>query len=496
MVCKTMSLFVIDMYCTIFLCTVFYVAGAYQLSHAFKDSPTLEGLLYFVASYLPIFLIWHEKLIYDARFTPDDNLFHRSLEIVHLCLLGLMISYIQPSDKMKHTCGDITMTIFTGTHICITWLGASLYYDVAKNVVGGEEARHNARHEMIRKMVASLLYVAAFVVAAGDYIFVNTDDCMEQAEKGNRWPAYLIVVGSLCDWTVFPLVLSFVLIPSWGISHKQVMVPINIEYMIHRIGEWVMLMLGESVLSILTITHAPSTTTIPYAISFCAGILTVTMFQYLFFRTQPAEAKDHASRRSQVGGYFYIYCHTLYSASLILVGCAYKMMLSGQDILEQEEEEPVAFDISERIATVYAMSQAVSFLSLDLMTISHRGFKVNFSRFRPYIHGRARCAIIPTICMFLDFLLIGLTLCLSFVHDLTLLSVLGCLLVLCQVVLRTIGLKYFPVTIAQMERACHPGEDCSFGGTKESGVEEDEEDHRRWPNVTEPVSVSVKGMLD
>lgn len=196
-------------------------------------------------------------------------------------------------------------------------------------------------------------------------------------------------------------------------------------------------------------------------------------------------------RRSQAGGYMYYYFHIFYSASLILVGCSYKLMLSSiherQEIEEevQEMNEDDSFEINQRIALLYAASQAVSFLSLDCMLMSHRGFKINFSRIivtNP-VTGKRRPALIQAAVMSVSLLLIGLTLCLSFMRDLTLLSVFGCLLVFCQVMLRTVGLKYFPITIAQMERALHPGIGIN-------GIEADEGVHT-WPNMTEPASLDT-----
>ncbi|CAB9525885.1 expressed unknown protein [Seminavis robusta] len=467
---------------------LFYVAAAYQLSHAFKDCPTWEGVLYFCSSYLPILLIWNEKLVYDARFCPDDNLFHRSLEVIHLCVVGLIVSCIQPAEIMKDTANNPTMTIFTGAYLVNNVLQAWVLWDLRRNVIGGPEAKACALHELYRKQVGAILTAVAFIISAKDYYFTVTNEqkaasYAEEEEEGNYLPACLLVLGFVTENMFFPMLHQTYIIRR-GISHKEVYVPINLEFTIHRIGEWVMLMLGESVLSILTIPQSKSTTTFSYSVAFFAGILTVTMFQYLFFRTQPAEAKDHAMRRSQSGGYMYFYSHMFYSASLILVGCSYKMMLSEQEMLDQAEEEQVDYDIRERIALVYAWAQFGCFIALDLVTMSHRGVKANFRRFLvEHNDGVARWAKVPLMICMLDIVLIVLTLNLRRVHDLTMLSLAGCLLVFGQVILRTIGLKYFPVTIDQMQRAIHPDDYCSLGSGGKDG-----EDHRRWPNVTEPTS--------
>jgi hypothetical protein len=220
-----------------------------------------------------------------------------------------------------------------------------------------------------------------------------------------------------------------------------------------------------------------------HATSFYCGILTVTMFQYLFFRSQPSEGKDHAMRRSQLGGYLFFYFHTIYSAALILVGCSYKMMLSPDEMMEELEQrygsggdggggddETIPYNLKQRIAFVYAVSQTVSFVALDAMLWTHRGWKANYQRFFPP-HGRF--VLGPWLVLSTNAVLLVLTACLSQVHDLTLLSAFGCLLVFGQVVLRTMGMKYFPVSADAMERAIQN----DYASTR---------DDRRWPNVTEP----------
>jgi hypothetical protein len=58
----------------------------------------------------------------------------------------------------------------------------------------------------------------------------------------------------------------------------------NINYTIHRYGEWIMLMLGESVLSLMIVDLSGSN---DYVVTFYAGIISVILLEYLHFRSQP-----------------------------------------------------------------------------------------------------------------------------------------------------------------------------------------------------------------
>jgi Bacterial low temperature requirement A protein (LtrA) len=234
---------------------------------------------------------------------------------------------------MKNTTGDPTTMIFVGSIMLDAALYIYLYRDIYHNVEGGSEARNHAGLEVKRKIMRTAIYGVAFALASWDYFSIGSSvDSDIAPPAGNLWPIFLVITEFILESVGYNLVEVFVYIPRTGRSHKEFYVPINLEFVIHRIGEWVMLMLGESVLSILTSKGEDSW---QYSISFFCGLLTITILQYLFFRSQPSEAKDHAMRRSQWGEFLWMYMHTIYSAYLILVGCSYKMMLS----LDEMEEE-------------------------------------------------------------------------------------------------------------------------------------------------------------
>lgn len=438
---------------------LFYVAAAFQLSHAFKDEPTGVGLLYFLACYLSIFSIWNDKLTYDGKFVSEDDVFHRVLEVIHLCILGTLVVNIQPAEIMKATQASPNMLTY-GAGLVFANMGTLyLYWDVKHFVVGGPEAVWEGRIQFKRKFISFSFHLAAAIVAGSDYVMGDGDE-----EHSNHVPAYLIIIGYLVDTVLYPLLLYFVIIPRMNKTHHEFNVPLNLEYTLHRIGEWVMLILGESVLSLLTLqyNHSWDTHAREYSVSFYSGLVTVTLFQYLFFRTQPSHAKDHALRRSTTGAFLFYYAHIFYSASLILMGCSYKMILLSY----HEEEGPPA----STIAQVYCWSMTVSFVSLDVLIMSHRGCASNFGRLCP----KRKCAWIPAVCSLLLIASWVITLTMSWwVPSLEILSVCGLLVVMAQVMIRTIGLRYFPVSKEAMERAI------------QGDYEDSEMDHRRWPNVTQ-----------
>lgn len=211
-----------------------------------------------------------------------------------------------------------------------------------------------------------------------------------------------------------------------------------------------MLMLGESVLSLIIVEASPGRR---YYVTFVTGIVSVTMLQYLYFRSTPMSTDDHAMRRNYFGAFQYYYSMLLYGAVLLVIGCSFKVILhyyleeyekshqpqEGGEIVDQKEEP---LDSTRRIALMFSWSLSSSFFLLDLIIISHRGWGSFISR----LVKDQQIQWKPTMWIFADLGLTSLTACFpSFIHDLEALSVAGCAAVLGQVLLRTLGMRYFPV---------------------------------------------------
>jgi hypothetical protein len=122
----------------------------------------------------------------------------------------------------------------------------------------------------------------------------------------------------------------------------------NISFVIHRYGEWTMLMLGESVLSLLIVDVTEGSS---YYKTFFSGIISITLLgkkaipvvswsyvsrflthlifllEFLHFRSQPHSPDDHAMRRKKEAGILFTILMQIYSTALIVLGTAYKMLL-------------------------------------------------------------------------------------------------------------------------------------------------------------------------
>lgn len=427
---------------------LFYVAAAFNLAMIMKDAITLESLLYFFCCYLTVITIWYEKLYVDSRFATDDNLYLRAIEAIHLIMLGLAIQHIRPVESMKYTCEYATTFTFTLSISLIYMLHIGTYFDLAWHVVGGPEAVSNAKLSIQRKVLGALPVWVATCWAARDYYFRrNTEEREDICENGNSFPIIL------CGLSFFMEQVHGQLEMAWFLYTKkprqEINVPMNLEFTSHRFGELTNLMLGESVLALIVVEESPGAR---YLLTFSAGIFAVTMLQYLYFRSQPSDVDDHVMRRSVSGSLQFFYSLVIYSASLILIGCSFKLIL--HQYLEEVEgaSEDELETTTPRIIKMFSWSLASCFFFMDMMVISHRGWKANLGRMwdsRGIRWG-------PTLCTMAIIGFIVVTACLPFfISDLEMLTFVGCLILFGQVLMRTLGMRYFPVSRQAMEADAH-----------------------------------------
>jgi hypothetical protein len=228
---------------------LFYVGAAYNLAVILKESPSWEGFLYFVCCFAPIQGQWNEKLMYDARFAPEDNLFHRTMEGIHLLVLGTAIQHIRPVEMMKDIATYPTMFVFSLSLVIMNFMEYKRAKDVEHNVVGGDEARHTAANNATRKMCGIVPLTLAAIISGYGYFSAEVE---EEEERWENIPILLCLGGYICEQS-FTLFDAFYWLPRSGRNFKEVRVPMNIDFTLHRLAEWVMLMLGESVLALLLV---------------------------------------------------------------------------------------------------------------------------------------------------------------------------------------------------------------------------------------------------
>ena len=378
---------------------LFYVAAAYNLGNVLISVLTPDqwqrGIIYFLGIFGALYGAWERKMNYDARYLVVDYA-HRIFEVIRVFLVGLAVLHIKPVEFLSDSSSAETFTfvlcIFLEslTHIL-------LEVELILVGIGDRTAlvNHSKRKLKASLIPLSCFYLAATIISgvsyfrsddgeAGtydssspyptkDYDSKNTSNYGSEYGSGNstesdhEYPKMLRYLAASSDseynkyedayttgtqWSIsdLPLSLCFIgyilnllftafrkiyTLDSKKRDVRDHYIPNNIDFMIHRYGEFTMLMLGEIVLSVLIVDTVESRQY--YAIA-CSGLLSVITIQALKFESEPSHADAHCLWRGIKSGLLFNYLVQLLSISLIAFGVSYKVMLNKVHTVESEEE--------------------------------------------------------------------------------------------------------------------------------------------------------------
>jgi hypothetical protein len=222
---------------------LFYVAAAYNLGMIIFESPTANGLLYFVACFWAIYLVWWDKLYYDARFFTYDDAFHRVLEISILLALGSAVVHIRPVAILSASEDNSEAFAFALSLAAVTLLSAVRFLEMLIiGCVGQPVAIVVARRDTIIRILPFLFYAAAAIYSGVQY-FRNSHEKDGDATDDHRVLAAAEAVEyayqSSGNTTHVSMYLILAGAASWSLGmysmmctlpkdHKTVTVPMNV----------------------------------------------------------------------------------------------------------------------------------------------------------------------------------------------------------------------------------------------------------------------------
>ncbi len=237
-------------------------AAAYNLAHIIKSDPSLLSLLYVVGCFGPIQGIWSNKLLYDARFQTPDDVLHLILEVLYLFIVATAIQNIRPVKYMSEGASNPEMFIFS-LAIWISYLHNILKYLEIRlwGVIGQASAKYAAVTSILQLLPSFALVTAATIYSAM-VLFTSNDHDDSHAEHirllaeetgdyhtdstASETITHVPIILMVVAW-LLRLVIMFPMnyIRGRGSDFKMYSVPVNIDFIIHRNGEWTMLMLGK-----------------------------------------------------------------------------------------------------------------------------------------------------------------------------------------------------------------------------------------------------------
>ena len=304
-----------------------FVGAAFQLGSLLKQNVDAGGCLYFGAIFLSLQGAWSNKLHFDARIDADD-IVHKVqdiLEAAGVCAAALHIGSGADIATPMQDMQDLNSGHAWGFSLCnvfLRLLTACRWWEVHR----ARETPGSIAHSRVLaewKVKTALIYgcAAAFSHAGCVHALGVGDACADV-------PAILWLLATLYE--THSLSLSLFCgrrFPRYlFVFERRTSIPMHIIFSLHRYGEWVMLMVGESVLSLVVGARLDDKLSF-YAV-FCCGFLSAAALQFMHYSTQPFDPDAHAMRRHTVSGLLWGQTLAFYSAALIAFGVALKVLLS------------------------------------------------------------------------------------------------------------------------------------------------------------------------
>ncbi len=218
-------------------------AAAYNLAYIIKTDPNPLGLLYFLGCFGPVISVWLRKLYYDSVFQLPDDIFHAGLEIIQLTFLSGAILHIRPVTYMSNDSYPTMFFFCLSCWLCMVYTLLSYLEIRFWGVVGESSAKYSAMTSILIDLPTFLLVSIATIYSGYQYLNHDVNDNYSSNETSFQ---HIPIILMLSSWIVQQIVMYPMRI--WrgkGKDFKKYHVPVNVEFIIHRQGEFTMLMLGE-----------------------------------------------------------------------------------------------------------------------------------------------------------------------------------------------------------------------------------------------------------
>ncbi|KAL3941868.1 MAG: hypothetical protein SGBAC_003838, partial [Bacillariaceae sp.] len=220
-----------------------------------QPANAFRGTIYFVGCFGPLFNSWENKTKYQARYTVNDHA-HQMFDIARIFVIGFAVLHIKSLDLFADP-KSIEMGVFTFSLSVDSILSFFVNMELFLHAKGDRRAiRTTTKRKMIQNAFFETPYLVATILAA---IFFWTDVATETEAKENSLWRLADLPLTLCCASYLLRICTQIGIMQYHNRSKKVIdfqnrfVPHNIEFLIQRYGEWVMLMIGENVLALLIV---------------------------------------------------------------------------------------------------------------------------------------------------------------------------------------------------------------------------------------------------
>lgn len=312
-----------------------------MLTSAMNDEHWLRGILYYVGTFGPLWITWETSMFFESRYTIVDYA-HRLFEVIRYLFVSTAVVHVKSVELLSDP-KSLETLLFTCAILCESLMHLGLNVELYFRGQGDTETikHHTLGKIKVQCIPVILIYSSAVITAAvllampedgkgnnddkrllaGEEYPPKAADGTYEPQASHPEPIWLISDLPL-TLTAFGYLLNLIALSvrkflatsgkigdiralfvpnnvgesaikssvvADGLSHLTALfLPSITDYVIHRYGEWVLLMIGEGILSLLIVVPAE---TPDYYIITTFGVLTVIFVQILKFESEPSHAE-------------------------------------------------------------------------------------------------------------------------------------------------------------------------------------------------------------
>merc|ERR1719230_1446225 len=283
--------------------------------------------MYFFGIFGGIYNLFSRMMYYESQFSVNSY-FHKLMEVARTLCLAFVVINIKNVELIMDPNSNESMLIaiglFAESLISIV-LALELYFFAEGDT---SSIRNQVGITLTYYIPMMGFYLGASVVAGHGY---------GNGLDYNSWnvgdlPMALLFFAMLYS-LVWDLITAFTVWSEKNSNIKLYMVPMNIDYQIHRFGEFTMLFFGEAVLSLLIVGHNASfseysnSNSIYYYGIAMVGVVNTIILQWYKYETEHHHAEHHCLLRGNKYLLFYTWFTMLLCITLVTFAISFKLAL-------------------------------------------------------------------------------------------------------------------------------------------------------------------------
>ena len=318
-----------------------FVGVAFTVGHMLEHTGVSAwGVFDSMMVFLILIGAWHSKLSLTARFDVNDMV-HKFAELLEFCFVALIAVHIGSLHSHDE---DVATANIQG--FCVGLFLHKVLYILKWSEISFFATAANERSFSQFQLVLKALTVC-----------IDAWAIQESRKKSNvHWVLVLCYASFLLEQLimfgriVFQIKLS-----------RECIVPLHITYLTHRVGELIMLMIGEGVLS-LTLASVNHEILWSFYVSFIAGVLLTCCLMFTEYSTAEFHADRHVLRRSGTLGVSWMHIKYIQAFIFVAFGVGLRMLL--QRYLHTAPPFPVICLFSFSLATHTVLRQTVEWMQM------------------------------------------------------------------------------------------------------------------------------------